>query len=214
MAEYNVTIKRYNGSTWDAIYPRTTAENIISGTFSVERLPEIPVRLLTNEGQSSQKIDASLLPAIALTNVTVHESWNTFKLSYEGYPSGIQEGDIIIITSGDNRGTYVHNGGTSGKADEDFTLMELPNNVVTSVAGKTGVVTLSKSDVGLGNVDNTSDENKPVSNPQKAYFDTLADSVKQSRQNRIPYITVSDDKIIEDPNNPFIEGDIIFSKAD
>ena len=34
---------------------------------------------------------------------------------------------------------------------------------VTSVAGKTGDVALSKSDVGLGNVDNTSDAAKPVS---------------------------------------------------
>ncbi len=37
---------------------------------------------------------------------------------------------------------------------------------VTSVAGKTGVVTLVKADVGLGNVDNTSDANKPVSTLQ------------------------------------------------
>ena len=36
-------------------------------------------------------------------------------------------------------------------------------NTVTSVAGKTGGVTLAKGDVGLGNVDNTSDANKPVS---------------------------------------------------
>jgi hypothetical protein len=34
---------------------------------------------------------------------------------------------------------------------------------VTSVAGRTGAVTLTKSDVGLGNVDNTSDANKPLS---------------------------------------------------
>jgi hypothetical protein len=34
---------------------------------------------------------------------------------------------------------------------------------VTSVAGKTGTVTLSKSDVGLGNVNNTTDAAKPVS---------------------------------------------------
>jgi len=33
---------------------------------------------------------------------------------------------------------------------------------VTSVAGKTGVVTLDKADVGLGNVDNTTDLNKPI----------------------------------------------------
>jgi hypothetical protein len=36
-------------------------------------------------------------------------------------------------------------------------------NVVTKVAGKTGAVTLAKADVGLGNVDNTSDADKPVS---------------------------------------------------
>lgn len=37
-------------------------------------------------------------------------------------------------------------------------------NSVTSVAGRTGDVSLAKADVGLGNVDNTSDANKPVSN--------------------------------------------------
>lgn len=37
---------------------------------------------------------------------------------------------------------------------------------VTSVAGRQGDVTLTKSDVGLSNVDNTSDANKPVSTAQ------------------------------------------------
>lgn len=36
-------------------------------------------------------------------------------------------------------------------------------NSVTSVAGKTGAVSLTKADVGLDNVDNTSDANKPIS---------------------------------------------------
>ena len=39
---------------------------------------------------------------------------------------------------------------------------------VTSVAGKTGAVTLAASDVGLSNVDNTSDANKPISNATQA----------------------------------------------
>ena len=38
---------------------------------------------------------------------------------------------------------------------------------VTKVAGKTGAVTLAKGDVGLGNVDNTSDVNKPISTKQQ-----------------------------------------------
>ncbi|MBB6622575.1 hypothetical protein H7E67_03945 [Clostridium gasigenes] len=40
-------------------------------------------------------------------------------------------------------------------------------DVVTSVAGKTGVVILTKADVGLGNVDNTTDATKPISTPQQ-----------------------------------------------
>jgi hypothetical protein len=39
----------------------------------------------------------------------------------------------------------------------------ISGGAVDSVAGKTGDVTLVKGDVGLGNVDNTSDANKPVS---------------------------------------------------
>lgn len=42
---------------------------------------------------------------------------------------------------------------------------------VTSVSGRTGVITLSKSDVGLANVDNTSDVNKPMSTATKTYVD-------------------------------------------
>lgn len=45
---------------------------------------------------------------------------------------------------------------------------------VTSVAGRTGVVTLAKGDVGLGNVENTSDASKPVSTAQQAALDAKA----------------------------------------
>lgn len=43
---------------------------------------------------------------------------------------------------------------------------------VSSVAGRTGAVTLTKTDVGLANVDNTSDVNKPMSTATKTYVDT------------------------------------------
>ena len=47
---------------------------------------------------------------------------------------------------------------------------------VQSVAGKTGTVTLVKADVGLSNVDNTSDANKPVSTAQAAAIAAKADA--------------------------------------
>jgi hypothetical protein len=47
-------------------------------------------------------------------------------------------------------------------------------NSVTSVAGKTGAVSLAKGDVGLGNVDNTSDANKPISAATQIALDAKA----------------------------------------
>lgn len=50
-------------------------------------------------------------------------------------------------------------------------------NTVTSVSGKTGAVTINKSDVGLSNVDNTSDLSKPIS--------TLTQSALDSKQSTL-----------------------------
>lgn len=47
-------------------------------------------------------------------------------------------------------------------------------NAVTSVAGRTGDVVLTKTDVGLSNVDNTSDANKPVSTAQQTALNAKA----------------------------------------
>lgn len=55
------------------------------------------------------------------------------------------------------------------------TYIYITSGAVDSVAGKTGVVTLVKGDVGLGNVDNTSDASKPVSTAQQAALDLKAD---------------------------------------
>ena len=58
----------------------------------------------------------------------------------------------------------------AGKADTDA--------VVTSVASKTGEVTLTKSDVGLSNVDNTSDSAKPISTATQTALDKKVDNTK------------------------------------
>jgi hypothetical protein len=51
-------------------------------------------------------------------------------------------------------------------------------NTVTSVAGKTGAVTLTKNDVGLGNVDNTSDLDKPISTAAQTALNDKVDKVQ------------------------------------
>lgn len=57
----------------------------------------------------------------------------------------------------------IYNGSTWERSDS--------TDAVSSVAGKTGTVTLTKSDVGLANVDNTSDANKPISTATQTALD-------------------------------------------
>lgn len=54
---------------------------------------------------------------------------------------------------------------------EDYLAENPQGGAVDSVAGKTGVVTLVKGDVGLGSVDNTADTAKPVSSAQQTALD-------------------------------------------
>lgn len=71
-----------------------------------------------------------------------------------------------------------------GLSTEDYTTTEKNKlagiqagaqvNTVTSVAGKAGAVVLIKSDVGLGNVDNTADSAKPVSTAQQTALNAKA----------------------------------------
>ena len=61
-----------------------------------------------------------------------------------------------------------HTGTQLSSTISDFGTAAAAAAPVQSVAGKTGAVALVKGDVGLGNVDNTSDANKPVSTAQAA----------------------------------------------
>lgn len=73
------------------------------------------------------------------------------------FPSVGESGKIYIAV--DNNKTYRWSGST---------YVYITSGAVDSVNGKTGVVVLNKSDVGLSNVDNTSDANKPISNATQA----------------------------------------------
>lgn len=80
-----------------------------------------------------------------------------------------------------------------GLSTEDYTTTEktklsgieegAQKNTVTSVAGKTGAVILTASDVGLGNVDNISDANKPISTAIQAALDKKQDKFDRVKIN-------------------------------
>jgi hypothetical protein len=79
-----------------------------------------------------------------------------------------QRGDVAIRV--DNGKTYILST-DSPSTLADWKLITAVGDVA-SVAGRTGAVVLTKTDVGLANVDNTSDVNKPVSTAQAASIAT------------------------------------------
>ena len=79
---------------------------------------------------------------------------------------------------------------------------------VDSVNGKTGVVVLSASDVGLGNVDNTSDANKPVSTAQATAIAAKVGS-DGTVKNWVAVATVADLPPVGDATTFYIVTDIL-----
>lgn len=77
-------------------------------------------------------------------------------LNLAAFPTPGESGKIYVETTGNT--TYRWSG--SG-------YTKITSGEVSSVAGKTGVVTLSKADVGLANVDNTADSSKNVASASK-----------------------------------------------
>lgn len=84
----------------------------------------------------------------------------------ESYPTG-QVGDYAIVGATDTVWAW-----------DDTTskwLNTTEQGIVISVNGRTGEVVLTKTDVGLSNVDNTSDVNKPISTAQQAALNDKVD---------------------------------------
>jgi hypothetical protein len=90
------------------------------------------------------------------------------------------------------------------------TYIEVSPSVVTSVNGQTAVVVLAKTDVGLGNVDNTSDTAKPVSTAQQTALD-LKQPLATVYQHR-PWVAGATYKAGEAATSP--QGDLLIRKSD
>jgi hypothetical protein len=104
---------------------------------------------------ASSKLTASQIPDISIVSYLGTVANQTAMLALTG-----QQGDWCIRS--DLGTTWVITGSTPASLSS-WTQLSYPTAPVTSVNGYTGAVTISKSDVGLSNVDNTSDANKPIS---------------------------------------------------
>ena len=112
----------------------------------------------------NNKIPLSEIPDSILGQLKYMGVWNFSS----GLPIGAQKGNYWIASVSGNGyevGDWaVFNGTNFDKVDN--------TDAVSSVAGRTGNVVLNKNDVGLNNVDNTSDLNKPISNATQTALDT------------------------------------------
>ena len=82
--------------------------------------------------------------------------------------------DGISFVSGDRIIAIVDDASTT---TYDLNWLKLDyTDLVSSVSGRTGAVVLTRSDVGLGNVDNTSDADKPVSVAVQTALDGKSDT--------------------------------------
>ena len=110
-------------------------------------------------------IPTSQLPSLSLENaIPVASRAAMLALT----TTQVQPGDIAVDTStGSTRGSYILTA-TDPSNIANWLLLNAPLDAVSSVNGQFGTVVLAAADIGLGNVSNTSDANKPVSTAQAA----------------------------------------------
>ncbi len=129
--------------------------------------PTIPAAAVagTTAGTFAAGDDARLSNERTPTNNSV----STAKLQ----DASVNEPKLAIINTPTNGNFLAWNG-------SDLEWRVQSSAPVTSVNGDTGVVVLDKADVGLGNVDNTADANKPVSSATQTALNAKANTAALS----------------------------------
>ncbi|WP_297429062.1 hypothetical protein [Clostridium sp.] len=167
-ANASMALTLANSGVTAGTYPKVTVDakgRVTAGaSLSVSDIPILTLSKISDAGTAASKnigtasgnvpvldlngkLDTNVLPGLALTTTNVVAS-QTAMLALTAEP-----GDLAVRT--DLNKTFVlKTAGASTLANWQELLT--PTDSVTSVAGKTGAVTLTSSDVGLGNVTNES----------------------------------------------------------
>ena len=114
-------------------------------------------------------VPSSQIPAIAITEFLGTVGTDAAMLALVG-----QQGDWCLRS--DKSVGYVITGSDPSQLS-NWKAVTIPGSAVTAVNSQIGDVVLGKADVGLGNVDNTSDADKPISTAAQSVLDAKADLV-------------------------------------
>jgi hypothetical protein len=124
---------------------------LVKGDVGLGNVPNVDTTNASNI--TSGTLPTAVLPPLAINEVFTASSQAAM------LALNAQRGDMCIRT--DNGKTYVLSTDSPGTLADWKEVMA--TGQVVSVSGRTGVITLTKADVGLDQVDNTSDANKPIS---------------------------------------------------
>jgi hypothetical protein len=173
---------------WNDIQNKPTTFAPAPHTHPISDVVDLSTTLATKADLSGGKLVSSQLPAIAISEFLGSVADQAEMLSLDG-----QVGDWCIRN--DEERAYVITGETPTELSS-WTAIVTPASPVTTVNGQIGDVVLGKSDIGLGNVDNTSDADKPISTATQtaldakmttAIYDSEGDGIVDNAE-RIPII--------------------------
>lgn len=169
-----------------AYVPKTVKVNAGSGmTGGGELSGDVTVGLTVENVDRLTKVDG--IEAGAQVNAVTSVAGKTGAVTLDANDVGAVPGTLVPDINANTTARHTHaNKAILDATTASFLAAEKTKlsgieagaqvNTVTSVSGKTGAVTLVKADVGLGNVDNTSDANKPISTATQTSLNAKANS--------------------------------------
>ena len=224
-----------DSGNWGAILNDFLSQSLAAdGTLNVDSVgaPQLKPNSITNaaiapatiaEDRLASDVQAKINNAVTPTDLAAKvDKTNTANRLYGTNGSANQslyevgtgsEGSVVTRRSGSriSVGTPTAGDDAARKDYVDTAISSLPAAPVQSVNGQTGNVTISvtKNDVGLGNVDNTSDDAKPVSAATQTALNSKV-STTTSTDNRVARFDGTDGQLqnsavqIDDSGNLFL----------
>ena len=132
------------------------------------------------------------IPSIAITNVFEANSEHEMTSLYNA-----RQGDLCLRTDLSKSFVLFNNDYATATSWKEILT---PEDAVLSVSGRTGNIIINKNDVGLSNVNNTSDLDKPVSNAVNSALALKQDNIIGAASSVVSSDLMSNVAVVTDAN--------------